>query len=90
MCASSSPTYLFARLASAYALQVVSYSMQVVPSFFCSFDHIDLSCQGLGKSVKPIPVMLLGVLVPRKRYSSAKYRYVLLIVLGNVERDESA
>jgi len=36
----------------------------------------------LGKSVKPVPVMLLGVLVARKRYPLAKYFYVLLIVLG--------
>jgi len=38
----------------------------------------------LGKSVKPVPVMLLGVLVARKRYPLKKYFYVLLIVLGVV------
>ena len=52
-------------LSSNYALEFVSYPMQV-----------------LGKSVKPVPVMLLGVVVARKRYSLAKYIYVLLIVLG--------
>ena len=61
----SSFTYLFAMLSSNYALEFVSYPMQV-----------------LGKSVKPVPVMLLGVVVARKRYSLAKYIYVLLIVLG--------
>jgi hypothetical protein len=42
----------------------------------------DLVFKVLGKSVKPVPVMLLGVLVARKRYPLAKYFYVLLIVLG--------
>jgi uncharacterized membrane protein YjdF len=36
----------------------------------------------LGKSVKPVPVMLLGVLVAKKRYPLSKYLYVLLIVAG--------
>ncbi|CAF0909293.1 unnamed protein product [Adineta ricciae] len=67
MYAISSFTYLFAMLASNYALEFVSYPMQV-----------------LGKSIKPVPVMLLGVLVARKRYPLVKYLYVLLIVLGVV------
>lgn len=40
--------------------------------------------QVLGKSVKPVPVMLLGVLVARKRYPWTKWFYVLLIVFGVV------
>lgn len=67
MYAFSSFTYLFAMLASNYALEFVSYPMQV-----------------LGKSVKPVPVMLLGVLVARKRYPLVKYLYVSLIVIGVV------
>lgn len=67
MYAFSSFTYLFAMLASNYALEFVSYPMQV-----------------LGKSVKPVPVMLLGVLVAKKKYPWAKYFCVLLIVLGVV------
>jgi drug/metabolite transporter (DMT)-like permease len=38
--------------------------------------------QVLGKSIKPIPVMVLGVLVAGKRYPIAKYLFVLMIVLG--------
>ena len=38
--------------------------------------------QVLGKSVKPIPVMVLGVLVARKQYPLQKYVFVLMIVLG--------
>ncbi|CAF0977217.1 unnamed protein product [Rotaria magnacalcarata] len=65
MYAFSAFTYLFAMLASNFALEFVSYPMQV-----------------LGKSVKPVPVMLLGVLVARKRYPLMKYVYVSLIVIG--------
>ena len=36
----------------------------------------------LGKSAKPIPVMILGVLLARKRYPLAKYLFVLMIVIG--------
>ena len=36
----------------------------------------------LGKSAKPIPVMILGVLVGRKRYPLLKYVFVMLIVVG--------
>lgn len=34
--------------------------------------------------MKPVPVMLLGVLVAKKRYPLQKYLYVLLIVFGVV------
>lgn len=61
----SSLTYVCAMLTSNYALEFVSYPMQV-----------------LSKSIKPVPVMILGVVVARKRYPLAKYFYVLLIVLG--------
>ena len=38
--------------------------------------------QVLGKSVKPIPVMILGVLVARKQYPLVKYLFVMMIVAG--------
>ncbi|CAF1520434.1 unnamed protein product, partial [Didymodactylos carnosus] len=65
--AASSFSYLFAMLASNYALEFVSYPAQV-----------------LGKSVKPVPVMLFSVIVARKRYPLSKYLFVLLIVVGVV------
>lgn len=40
------------------------------------------SFQVLGKSCKPIPVMILGVLLAKKSYPIAKYFCVLLIVGG--------
>ena len=36
----------------------------------------------LGKSAKPIPVLILGVLLGRKHYPAIKYLIVLLIVVG--------
>jgi solute carrier family 35 (UDP-galactose transporter), member B1 len=40
--------------------------------------------QVVAKSAKPIPVMLLGVLIGRKSYTAQKYCFVFLIVLGVV------
>ena len=36
----------------------------------------------IGKSCKPIPVMVLGVLVGRKKYPALKYLFILMIVAG--------
>jgi len=36
----------------------------------------------MGKSAKPIPVMILGVLLARKRYPLQKYFFVFMIVAG--------
>ena len=38
--------------------------------------------QVLGKSAKPIPVMVMGVLFAHKKYPVAKYFCILLISLG--------
>lgn len=38
--------------------------------------------QVIAKSAKPIPVMILGVLIGRKSYTIQKYFFVLLIVMG--------
>lgn len=40
--------------------------------------------QVVAKAAKPIPVMLLGVLIGRKSYSKQKYLFVLMIVIGVV------
>jgi len=44
--------------------------------------YVNYPTQVLGKSCKPIPVMILGVLLARKRYPLLKYFSVLLIVMG--------
>ena len=38
--------------------------------------------QVIGKSCKPIPVMVLGVLVGRKKYPALKYLFIMMIVAG--------
>lgn len=49
-----------------------------------ALQHISYPTQVLGKSVKPVPVMILGVLIARKRYHLMKYFGVLTIVFGVV------
>lgn len=44
--------------------------------------HVNYPTQVVGKSCKPIPVMILGVLIGRKSYTLAKYLCVFLIVIG--------
>lgn len=36
----------------------------------------------MGKSAKPIPVLILGVILGKKHYPAIKYLSVLLIVIG--------
>lgn len=38
----------------------------------------------VGKSCKPIPVMILGVLFGRKSYPLAKYLFIMTVVVGVV------
>lgn len=47
-----------------------------------ALQHISYPTQVLGKSIKPVPVMILGVLIARKRYHLMKYFGVLTIVCG--------
>lgn len=66
---------------------IMHQNLLVIPCRQNEFSSIQSNnglSQVLGKSVKPVPVMLLGVLVARKRYSWMKYFYVMLIVLGVV------
>ena len=43
---------------------------------------LDLLVQALGKSAKPIPVLIFGVLLGHRSYPLRKYLIVLLIVVG--------
>lgn len=49
-----------------------------------ALQHVSYPTQVLGKSIKPVPVMIFGVLIAHKRYHKAKYLAVLMIVLGIV------
>nr|XP_032831428.1 solute carrier family 35 member B1 [Petromyzon marinus] len=59
----------------------VSYLGAMVSSN-SALQYVNYPTQVLGKSCKPIPVMILGVLLARKRYPLIKYLCVLLIVVG--------
>ncbi|CAB4063822.1 SLC35B1 [Lepeophtheirus salmonis] len=45
---------------------------------------VNYPTQVIGKSCKPIPVMILGVLIGGKRYPLKKYFFILLVVIGIV------
>ncbi|XP_018093537.1 solute carrier family 35 member B1 [Xenopus laevis] len=64
-----------------YAVCSLSYLGAMVSSN-SALQFVNYPTQVLGKSCKPIPVMLLGVTLLRKKYPLTKYLCVLLIVLG--------
>lgn len=64
-----------------YACCSMSYVGAMVSSN-SALQYVNYPTQVLGKSCKPIPVMLLGVTILRKKYPLAKYFCVLLIVTG--------
>lgn len=64
-----------------YGLCSLSYLGAMVSSNSALL-YVNYPTQVLGKSCKPIPVMLLGVTILRKKYPLAKYLCVLLIVSG--------
>ena len=64
-----------------YALCSLTYLGAMIASNE-ALRHISYPTQVLGKSIKPVPVMLLGVLIARKRYRLIKYFGVLMIVFG--------
>lgn len=51
-------------------------------SSFLSLQHIDFPTQTLAKSCKPIPIIIIGVLIFKKRYSLKKIILVSFIIFG--------
>lgn len=47
-----------------------------------ALQFVSYTTQVVGKSCKPIPVLVLGVLIGGKRYGLAKYLSILVVVLG--------
>lgn len=64
-----------------YGLCSLSYLGAMVSSNSALL-YVNYPTQVLGKSCKPIPVMILGVTILKKKYPLAKYLCVLLIVTG--------
>lgn len=66
-----------------YASSALTYLLAMVSSNM-ALRWVAYPTQVVAKSAKPIPVMLLGVLIGRKSYSMQKYLFIFLIVVGVV------
>ncbi|XP_015116047.1 solute carrier family 35 member B1 [Diachasma alloeum] len=64
-----------------YATSALCYLLAMVCSNM-ALQFVSYPAQVVGKAGKPIPVMLLGVLLGHKSYPLRKYLFVFLIVLG--------
>merc|ERR1712179_337969 len=64
--------YIFSSLT--YLLAMVSSNKALL--------WVNYPTQVVGKSCKPIPVLILGVLIGRKSYPLLKYLFILMIVTG--------
>ncbi|XP_076067912.1 solute carrier family 35 member B1 homolog meigo isoform X1 [Oratosquilla oratoria] len=66
---------------SYYASCSLTYLLAMVSSNM-ALQWVNYPTQVVGKSCKPIPVMVLGVLIGRKSYPLRKYFFILMIVIG--------
>lgn len=64
-----------------YWTSALTYLLAMVCSNM-ALHWVNYPTQVIAKSGKPIPVMILGVLLGRKSYSVQKYLFVLLVVIG--------
>jgi len=64
-----------------YAASSLTYLLAMVCSNM-ALQWVAYPTQVVGKSCKPIPVMILGVLFGSKSYALAKYLFTLMIVVG--------
>ncbi|XP_057665495.1 solute carrier family 35 member B1 homolog [Diorhabda carinulata] len=66
-----------------YASMSITYLLAMICSNM-ALQWVPYPTQVIGKSAKPIPVMILGVLVGKKSYALRKYIFVFMIVCGIV------
>ncbi|PSN41949.1 Solute carrier family 35 member B1 [Blattella germanica] len=64
-----------------YSSSSLTYLLAMVCSTM-ALQWVNYPTQVVGKAGKPIPVMILGVLLGKKNYPFRKYVFVLLIVIG--------
>lgn len=64
-----------------YSSSALTYLLAMVCSNM-ALQWVSYPTQVVGKSGKPIPVMILGVLLGKKNYPLRKYAFVLMIVAG--------
>lgn len=68
-----------------HRLYYASMSLTYLLAMVCSnmaLQWVSYPTQVVGKSAKPIPVMILGVLLGKKSYALRKYIFVFMIVFG--------
>lgn len=66
-----------------YIMSATTYLTAMVSSNR-ALQYVNYPTQVIGKSCKPIPVMILGALYARKKYPIKKYCFILTIVAGVV------
>lgn len=66
-----------------YASSALTYLLAMISSNM-ALRWVPYPTQVIGKSAKPIPVMILGVLISHKRYTFQRYCFVFTIVAGVV------
>lgn len=66
-----------------YMMSATTYLTAMVSSNR-ALQYVNYPTQVIGKSCKPIPVMILSALYARKKYSIKKYCFILTIVAGVV------
>ncbi|CAD6239887.1 GSCOCG00002404001-RA-CDS [Cotesia congregata] len=64
-----------------YAFAALTYLLGMVSSNM-ALSYVSYPTQVVGKAAKPIPVLLLGVLLGKKSYSMRKYLFTFMIVAG--------
>jgi len=64
-----------------YSMCSISYVLAMLFSNL-ALEYINYPTQVLGKSCKPIPILISGVLFAHKSYPYRKYLYILMIVTG--------
>lgn len=64
-----------------YACSAITYLLAMIGSNM-ALRWVPYPMQVVGKSAKPIPVMILGVLIGNKSYSFQRYCFVFVIVVG--------
>ena len=87
--------YIYAIIVSKYVLKQGEDTTKTSYYVTCSLTYliamvtsnkallwVNYPTQVVGKSCKPIPVMILGVVIGRKRYPLLKYLFILMIVIG--------
>ncbi|KAG5896721.1 hypothetical protein JTB14_014597 [Gonioctena quinquepunctata] len=66
-----------------YASMSITYLLAMVGSNM-ALQWVSYPTQVIGKSAKPIPVLILGVLLGKKSYTVKKYIFIFMIVFGIV------